>query len=187
MRYLYLYGIIPGTILVMNKPNKITFFYTMKIVATLLFLSVSMLDCLAQPAATVKLKDIQKLIATESEKVQVINFWATWCAPCVKEMPLFEKLNEENNEVAVTLVSMDYDLDPNPEKVYRFVTRKNLKSTVLILAEANPNDWIDKIDKAWSGALPATLIINTKSGKRKLIQHELKEGDLEKYIAEVTR
>jgi hypothetical protein len=102
-------------------------------------------------------------------------------------MPLFEKLNEENKAVEVTLVSMDYDLDPNPEKVYRFVTRKNLKSKVLILAEANPNDWIEKIDKSWSGALPATLIIDTKSGKRTLIQHELKEGDLEKYIAEVTR
>jgi len=153
----------------------------------LAMLSIAATSSWAQPASTVKLKDIQQLIAAPTEKIKVINFWATWCAPCVKEMPLFEKLNEENKGVEVTLVSMDYDLDPNPEKVYRFVTRKNLKSKVLILAEANPNDWIDKIDKSWSGALPATLIIDTKSGKRTLIQHELKEGDLEKYIAEVTR
>jgi thiol-disulfide isomerase/thioredoxin len=153
----------------------------------LAILSIAATSLWAQPASTVKLKDIQQLIAAPTEKIKVINFWATWCAPCVKEMPLFEKLNEENKGVEVTLVSMDYDLDPNPEKVYRFVTRKNLKSKVLILAEANPNDWIDKIDKSWSGALPATLIIDAKSGKRTLIQHELKEGDLEKYIAEVTR
>ena len=159
----------------------------MKHIFLLVLLSIVISAASAQPATTIKLKDIQQLISSSSEKVKVINFWATWCAPCVKEMPLFEKLNDENKKVEVTLVSMDYDLDPNPEKVYRFVTRKNLKSKVLILAEANPNDWIDKIDKSWSGALPATLIINTKSGKRTLIQHELKEGDLEKYIEEVNR
>jgi thiol-disulfide isomerase/thioredoxin len=140
-----------------------------------------------QKADQIKLKDLQLLLTTPSEQIQVINFWATWCAPCVKEIPLFEKLNEENNEVKVTLVSMDYDLDPNPEKVYRFMNRKNLKSTVLILAERNPNDWIDKIDKNWSGALPATIVVNTKTGKRKFVQMELKEGEIEKMIAEVSK
>jgi len=139
----------------------------------------------AQKAEQVKLKVIQQLMSKPSDKVQVINFWATWCAPCVKEIPLFEKLNEENKEVSVTLVSMDYDLDPNPEKVYRFISHKKLKSTVLILAEQNPNNWIDKIDKSWSGALPATLVVNTKTGKRKFVQMELRAGELEKMIEEV--
>lgn len=159
----------------------------MKLIYILIFLALSHSALQAQPATTVKLKDVQQLVTGQHEKVQVINFWATWCAPCVKEMPLFEKLNSSNQNVEVTLVSMDYDLDPNPEKVYRFVTRKNLKSKVLFLAEQNANDWIDKIDKSWSGALPATLIINSKTGKRKLIQQELLEGDLEKYIEEVSR
>ncbi|HNV31262.1 MAG TPA: TlpA family protein disulfide reductase, partial [Cyclobacteriaceae bacterium] len=100
-------------------------------------------------------------------------------------IPLFEKLNQENKTVEVTLVSMDFDLDPNPDKVNRFVARKNIQSKVVILAESDPNSWIDKIDKNWSGALPTTLIVNTKSGKRKLVQKELHEGDLEKLIAEV--
>jgi len=139
----------------------------------------------AQQANQIKLKDLQQMIGKPSEKVQVINFWATWCAPCVKEIPLFEKLNQDNKRVDVTLVSMDYDLDPNPEKVYRFITKKKLQSKVVILAEQNPNDWIDKIDKNWSGALPATLIVNTKTGKRKFIQKELHEGELEKLIEEV--
>lgn len=158
----------------------------MKLIYILIFFALSHSALQAQPATTVKLKDVQQLVTGQHEKVQVINFWATWCAPCVKEMPLFEKLNASNEQVEVTLVSMDYDLDPNPEKVYRFVTRKNLKSKVLFLAEQNANDWIDKIDKSWSGALPATLIINSKTGKRKLIQQELLEGDLEKYIEEVS-
>lgn len=138
-----------------------------------------------QQAEPIRLKDLQQVINTRSEKVQVINFWATWCAPCVKEIPLFEKLNQVNQNVEVTLVSMDFDLDPNPEKVYRFMTRKKLQSKVVILAESNPNNWIDKIDKSWSGALPATLIINTQNGKRRFVQKELQEGDLEKMIEEV--
>jgi len=144
-----------------------------------------MAPSLAQKAEQIKLKDLQLAINTSSERIQVFNFWATWCAPCVKEIPLFEKLNQENKTVEVTLVSMDFDLDPNPDKVNRFVARKNIQSKVVILAESDPNSWIDKIDKNWSGALPTTLIVNTKSGKRKLVQKELHEGDLEKLIAEV--
>lgn len=140
---------------------------------------------LGQKAEQIKLKDLQEVINTPADHVQVINFWATWCAPCVKEMPLFEKLNTENKNVDVTLVSMDYDLDPNPEKVERFIIRKKLQSKVVILAESNPNSWIDKIDKNWEGALPATLVINTKTGKRKLVQQELHAGELEKLIDEV--
>ena len=141
----------------------------------------------AQTINQIKLKDLQKLLTTKSDRIQVINFWATWCAPCVKEIPLFEKLRSDNSHVDITLVSMDFDLDPDPTKVERFVTRKGLKNKVVILAETDPNSWIDKIDKNWSGALPATLIINTQTGKRKLVQKELHEGDLEKLITEVTK
>ena len=151
-------------------------------------ISIMLLLCSSargQQAEQIKLKDLQQLINKPSDKVQVINFWATWCAPCVKEIPFFETLNQENKNVDVTLVSMDYDLDPNLEKVYRFIARKKLQSKVVILAEQNPNDWIDKIDKSWSGALPATLIVNTKTGKRKFVQKELHEGELEKLIEEV--
>jgi thiol-disulfide isomerase/thioredoxin len=134
----------------------------------------------------IKLKDLEKILTTKTERIQVINFWATWCAPCVKEIPLFEKLKTDNSSVDITLVSMDFDLDPDPAKVERFVTRKALKNKVVILAETDPNSWIDKIDKNWGGALPATLVINTQTGKRKLVQKELHEGDLEKLITEVS-
>lgn len=139
-----------------------------------------------QPIPQIKLKELQTLMTAENNRIQVINFWATWCAPCVKELPLFEKLNQENKSIDITLVSMDYDLDPDPAKVERFVARKKLQNKVVILAETDPNSWIDKIDKNWSGALPATILINPATGKRKLIQKELHEGDLEKLLSEIT-
>lgn len=139
----------------------------------------------AQPT-TIKLDQLLALINQPSDQIRVINFWATWCAPCIKELPLFEKLNAQGDDgVKITLVSMDLDLDPNPEKVYKFVQRRNLKSEVLLLDEQNPNDWIDKIEKDWSGALPATIVINQRTGQRKFIERELHEGDLERLIEQV--
>ncbi|MEJ0031089.1 MAG: TlpA disulfide reductase family protein [Bacteroidota bacterium] len=151
---------------------------------TIVFLFAISLQASAQ-ARLVKVEELQKIINDPDGKVKVINFWATWCAPCVKELPLFERLSQQRKDVAVTLVSMDMDLDPNPAKVNKFVTRKKLTAPVLILDETNPNVYIDQISKEWSGALPATIVVNSKTGKRIFIERELHEGELEKLIEDV--
>lgn len=140
---------------------------------------------LAQKAELVTLDNLQNLIQSKKEPVQIINFWATWCAPCVKELPLLEQINRERKDVKVTLVSLDFDLDPNPDKVYKFIARKNIQSRVVILQERDPNSWINKVDKNWSGVLPATLIVNNTTGKRKFVERELHDGELEKWIEEL--
>ena len=140
----------------------------------------------AQQPAIIKLADLQKLMADESTRIHIINFWATWCGPCVKEIPFFENITAQGRpDVKVTLVSLDLDLDPNPEKVYKFVSRKKLKSDVVLLDEADPNSWINKIDNAWSGALPATVLINHETGEKKFIGKALLEGELEKHLDEL--
>ena len=139
----------------------------------------------AQPSDLVRLDQLQASIQQEKNRIQVINFWATWCGPCIKELPLFEKLQAERTDILVRLVSLDMDLDPDPQKVRSFAARKKLHSEVLILDERNPNEWIDKLEKTWSGAIPATLLINNKNGKRKFIERALHEGELEKLIAEI--
>jgi thiol-disulfide isomerase/thioredoxin len=156
----------------------------MKFFFASIILSIS-LFCNGQSIESVKLEGLQKRIKS-SDKILVINFWATWCAPCIKELPFFEKLNQDNANVEVLLVSMDYDLDPDIEKVKRFQARKKLQSKILFLTETDPNAWIDKIDKRWTGALPATLVINTKTNLRELVQGELADGQLEVLIKKVT-
>jgi thiol-disulfide isomerase/thioredoxin len=158
--------------------------------ARTLFLAVAALastPAAAQDAKLIHLSQLQEEIKADKGKIQVINFWATWCAPCLKELPLFEKLHADRPDVHIRLVSMDMDLDPNPEKVRRFVVRKKLAAEVIILDERNPNKWIDQVDKRWSGALPATLIINNQSGKRVFVERELHAGELEKLIAEISQ
>jgi thiol-disulfide isomerase/thioredoxin len=139
--------------------------------------------CIGQPAEIIKLADLQRLLGEKSDKIHVVNFWATWCAPCVQELALFEKINAERRlDVKVTLVSLDLDLDPDPGKVYKFISRKNLQSEVVLLDETDPDSWINKIDKRWSGALPATIFINQKTGKRIFVGKALQPGELEEHL-----
>lgn len=169
---------------VSEKPRHPFFLRRSAWLAAMLVLAASR-GLFGQSADLIRLSQLQSRIQDEKERVQVINFWATWCGPCIKELPLFEKLHADRKDILVRLVSLDMDLDPNPDKVRGFVARKKLTSEVIILDERNPNEWIDKVEKSWSGAIPATLIINNKNGKRKFVERALQEGELEKLIAEI--
>lgn len=141
---------------------------------------------LAQHSQIIKIADLEKIMADPSKKIHVINFWATWCGPCVKELPYFEKITAEKSpDVHVTLVSLDLDLDPDPQKVFRFVSSRKINSEVFLLDEADPNSWINKVDQQWSGAIPVTIIINHQTGERKFIGKVLRDGELEQYLDEI--
>ena len=85
----------------------------------------------------------------------VINFWATWCKPCVAELPSFDSLSKISN-VKILLVSLDFKEDIE-KKVNPFLAKNKITMECVVLDEINGNDFIDKIDKSWSGAIPATL------------------------------
>ncbi len=96
----------------------------------------------------------------KQDTLYIVNFWATWCAPCVKELPVFDTLEVRysNRPVKVLLVSLDFK-DDYQEKIARFVSRKKPASEIGWFAETNANKFIPRIDDRWSGAIPATMII----------------------------
>ncbi|MBL3657833.1 TlpA family protein disulfide reductase [Fulvivirga sediminis] len=138
----------------------------------------------AQDVPLVKYDRLGSIIGQPGDEVRVINFWATWCKPCVKELPLFKNL-AEGGHIEVHLVSLDYA--DNLDKVNQFVSTNNYKDlNVILLDEIDYNSWIDKVDSSWSGAIPATLIIHPKTGKRLFVEGEIKDGALERYIDQVS-
>lgn len=115
----------------------------------------------------VNLAQLQSRILTTSDTTYVVNFWATWCRPCIEELPAFEALARKysREQVVVILVSLDQPQD-RLAKVEPFIRRRGYtKSTVVVLNEPKPHLWIDKVDPSWSGSIPATLFIR---GNRRL-------------------
>jgi thiol-disulfide isomerase/thioredoxin len=130
---------------------------------TLLFVCFLSLSAFSQQVPVLKITDLEKRIKNESDTTYIVNFWATWCAPCVKELPDFDSISKEyaNTKIKVLLVTMDFK-EELQAKVIPFIKTKKLYSEVVLLDEVNGNYFIPKISDAWSGALPATLIINQK-------------------------
>lgn len=120
----------------------------------------------------------------KNDTVYVINFWATWCAPCVKELPYFELLNEKykDKNVEVILVSLDF---PHlyETKLKPFIKEKKIASKVIALDDVDMNSWIPQISKAWSGSIPATIIY--KNNISKFFERSFTFEELEKETLKV--
>lgn len=128
---------------------------------------------------TVKLDALTSLLNNDADSVYVINFWATWCKPCIEELPYFEEANSafSKKNVRVILVSLDSPLELD-RVLLPFVKKKDLKSEILLLDEQNPNEWIDKIEPEWTGSLPATIILRNRIKKRVFLEKQLEKEEL---------
>ena len=98
------------------------------------------------------------------DKTYVINFWATWCAPCVKELPHFEQVNKEfkDKNTEVILVSLDFPSQIET-KLKPYLKRNKIKSKVILLDDSKMNTWVPKVSEQWDGGIPATLIVNSSN------------------------
>lgn len=133
-----------------------------------------------------KITDIESLINTNSGQVLVLNFWATFCKPCVAEIPSFISVcdNFKKNNVKLMLISVDLP-SYYPKKVASFAKKHQFNTNLAWLDETNADYFCPKIDSTWSGSIPATLIINTVSGKRKFVEGEITGEELESEIKKV--
>ena len=103
---------------------------------------------------------VEQFLHSNDSKTYVVNFWATWCAPCIKELPYFEQIQDEYiDEVKVILISLDFP-SQYETKLKPFLKERQLKSKVIVLDDVDMNSWIPKIDSKWDGAIPVTLIYN---------------------------
>jgi thiol-disulfide isomerase/thioredoxin len=114
----------------------------------------------AQTVPSLSYNELKPLLNQKGDKIYVVNFWATWCAPCIKELPYFEVL-DQREDVEVLLVSLDFPKHKE-SRLLPFIKKNKLQAKVVLLDDADENYWINDIHPNWSGALPATLIYTKK-------------------------
>ena len=122
-------------------------------------------------------ESFEPLLHKQSDTTYIINFWATWCAPCVKELPYFQEAYEKykDTNVKIMLVSLDFGSSAK-ERVKQFIEARNITADVMILDDPKSNAWINKVNDSWSGALPATVIYNKDS--RSFYEQSFKKKEL---------
>lgn len=124
----------------------------------------------------------ERILQSSKATTLVIKFWATWCKPCVEELPMFEQLNERygNKNVKVLLVSLDFKSQLQ-KRFLPFLETTRLKSEVVLFADQDANTWIPRINEEWDGAIPATYII--RDGKREFHSGRFKDfNELEAFM-----
>jgi thiol-disulfide isomerase/thioredoxin len=138
----------------------------------------------SQTVKTIDLGQFQQLLKT-GNNIKIINFWATWCAPCVAELPHFEAVYKKNKNIDMYLVSLDFLKEKN--NVERFVQKKQLKIPIYILSETDANVFVPAIEASWEGSVPASLFINTSTGQRVFFEKPITETDIQRAVMQLDK
>lgn len=138
----------------------------------------------SQSVSIINAKTLLNRVEQSNDTIYVVNFWATWCAPCVEELPVFnaKALSKLHQPIQVILVSLDFNGQIN-SKLKPFLKQKEIDETVVWLNEKNPNTWVDLVDPSWSGAIPATKIYY--QDKKVFHEGELDELKLKSLIKSI--
>jgi len=150
------------------------------------FIIITLLCCAiglnAQEIKAIKVTELAKAIR-ESKTPLVINFWATFCVPCIQEMPYFQEMTKkyESKNVALMFVSLDLR-EAYPTKVNAMANKLKLTSPVVWLNETNADYFCPLIDSSWSGGMPSSLFVNNSTGYHKFFEDQLSREKLEKEI-----
>lgn len=136
----------------------------------------------AQKIPKWKITDVENLVAN-GDGIQVINFWATFCKPCVAEIPDFIRISKKYAKEKVRLQLVSIDLPASyPAKIAAFAKKSNFNTNIAWLNETNADYFCPKVSPKWSGAIPATLIVNHRTGYRKFFEDPLSGADFEKEL-----
>jgi len=138
-----------------------------------------------QEIKSVKITAIEKIIV-ESNTPLIINMWATWCKPCVEELPYFQEEVKKHDGLQLLLVSLDFK-EGFPKGIKKFMDKREITAPVVWLNETNADYFCPKIDSNWSGAIPATLFINNKTGYRNFVEEKISPEKLKQEIMAILK
>ena len=139
--------------------------------------------CNSQSIPKWKMNQVVKAFSKNNDTVYVVNFWATFCKPCIEEIPDFIRIVKKYEKQKVKLMLVSLDLPSfYPARIAAFAKKNNYTADIIWLNETNADIFCPMIDKKWSGAIPSTIIVNNKKGYRKFTEDQISPADFEASI-----
>jgi thiol-disulfide isomerase/thioredoxin len=138
-----------------------------------------------QTIKKVKITEVEAYVKNSDHPI-VLNCWATWCAPCIEEIPYFMETVKKysDQKVELLLVSLDF-ANSYPGKIQELIKKKKFDGTFFWLNETNADYFCPKIDPKWDGTLPSTLFINPKTGYRQFFGRPLTDRQVELEVSKL--
>jgi len=160
----------------------------MKTIAGIIALLFFTLTLQSQEVKTITSTDEYKELLDNSKgKVVLVNFWATWCPPCVKEFPELVKLYNDykSKDFVLLLISLD-DKSEYDSKLLPFLKKQGVDFTSYFGNFSNPETIMNYVDKSWQGEIPFTGIYNKDGILSKTLMgnktYEQFETEIKKYM-----
>jgi thiol-disulfide isomerase/thioredoxin len=159
-----------------------------KLIFVFVFIAIQMVSASAnaQKISYLKFQSLEERILKHSDTTFVINFFASWCAPCIAELPdvLSFAKEQSNQKIATILLSLDFKKDV-AKQLIPVMKKLNYSGDVYVLDETNANTWINRVDSTWEGSIPATWIFNSSKKYSKLIAQPVSKTDLNSSLHEI--
>ncbi len=157
-----------------------------KAVLAFIFLLILVNISLPQDVRKVSsLNQIDSLKSSYDGNVTLVNFWASWCKPCVEEFPDLLRLRSDytGKGLKVVFISLDFPEEVNT-KLIPFLKKNNVDFTTFYGDFKNTEEIMDYFDKKWDGAIPATFIFDRKGILRSKI---IGNNSYDFYQAEISK
>jgi len=153
------------------------------LLAVLINMTVGLASLPAQKIEKIGIPELEKILASPEDVLHVVNFWATWCPPCVTELPYFEKLSKEyqDKEVKFILISLDFPSQIE-SRLIPFLKTNKITADVRVMTNIDYNSWIEKVDSSWQGNIPVTLFFNNAGKIKYFHPSEVTEKELRDLI-----
>jgi thiol-disulfide isomerase/thioredoxin len=130
----------------------------------------------------VKIEELKKVYVKPNDTTYIVNFFATWCGPCMMEMPVLNKFYDEHKGTNVQLIFVSLDNAGTLKKLPLKLKKIGVQAPVYLLNESSDFSWLPYIDKRWQGSIPATMVINNKKNVKAFFETPMEKGQLEFYL-----
>jgi len=126
-----------------------------------------------------------KVVTTGQGKVLLVNFWATYCVPCRKEMPDLVALHNKLAAKGFQLLTISADEAEQEPQAKSFLDKNRVPAPAYIKRARDDDKFINAVDTKWSGALPLSILYDRKGGRVKTWYGEVPLKELEAAVAKL--